>query len=91
MKNWIYKDAAKASGVVLLVINIAMAISGHTLISIMAKYNFFSEPLYVIRMYGGIDYLIDKTYNIRYLIVALTVIAAIISIAIFIYLMCTAG
>jgi len=91
LKKWIYSTAAKASAVMLLIINIAVVIPGYMLISTMARYNFFSEPLDVIRMYAGIDYLIDRTYNIRYLIVALTIIAAIISIAIFIYLMCTAG
>lgn len=41
--------------------------------------------------YGRAEYWITKAYNMKYLIVVLTVIAAIISIVMFIYIMCIAG
>ena len=182
MNRWIYSTAAKAVGVLLLVINLIMFIAGCTGIVIMGENGFFDQPLNTIRQkiydsittnynyrvhsdyydgnfnpedylqgtgyyfeikdsegkviltnyngeavqyskdtttsyldektgktteltitgyaaenvegtkeYGRAEYWITKAYNMRYLIVALTIMAAVISIVLFIYLMCTSG
>ena len=182
MNRWIYSTAAKAVGVLLLVINLIMFIAGCTGIVIMGENGFFDQPLNTIRQkiydsittnynyrvhsdyydgnfnpedylqgtgyyfeikdsegkviltnyngeavryskdtyvsyvddktgktaeqmitgyvaeniegtikYGRAEYWITKAYNMRWLIVALTIIGAVVSIVLFIYLMCTAG